>query len=152
MILLGIDPGLHGAWGAIHDEHATYRVFPLIDGKVDYVQVHRELEEMTKGDFVKAVIEKVSAMPGQGVTSMFTFGKGAGTLIGLLIALRIPYLEVAPQTWKAKILRDTDKSKGAAIMHVKTQWPNLVLPTTKAGQEGVCDALCMASYARSIYG
>lgn len=47
-----------------------------------------------------AVVEFVSARPGQGVTSMFNFGKAAGVAVGALEVLEIPWVDVTPQSWQ----------------------------------------------------
>lgn len=47
-----------------------------------------------------AVVEHVGAMPGQGVSSMFAFGKGFGAILGVLAALRVPVELVRPDAWK----------------------------------------------------
>jgi crossover junction endodeoxyribonuclease RuvC len=47
-----------------------------------------------------AVVERVGAMPGQGVSSMFAFGRGFGSILGTLAALRVPVELVTPATWK----------------------------------------------------
>jgi crossover junction endodeoxyribonuclease RuvC len=152
-MIIGIDPGLHGAFAVIRDkDHVTYRTFKIVEGAVDWHEVVAEFLELQKpGESIRAVIEKVGAMPGQGVTSMFNFGKNAGTIEGILIALRIPFSSVTPQAWKKEVLAGLDHGKGGAIMHVKNTWPNLELPKTKKEVEGVCDALCIAEYGWNHY-
>ena len=49
---------------------------------------------------VRVVIEQVSAMPGQGVTSMFNFGQSFGILKGLCSAMELPMYFVRPARWK----------------------------------------------------
>jgi len=154
-MIIGIDPGTYGAFAVIRDGHVTYRPFTLLEGAVDWHEVVRHFDKLTSVhnvEPVKAIVEKVGAMPGQGVTSMFNFGKNAGTIEGILIALRIPFISVPPQAWKKEVLKGLDHGKGGAIMHVKNVWPDLELPKTKKEIEGVCDAICIAEYGWLHYG
>ena len=154
MLTIGIDPGKFGAYAVIRDnDYAAVRPFDLVEDQVDWHEIACRWKLLVgTGEVVRAVIEKVGAMPGQGVTSMFNFGKGTGTLIGILVALEIPYLEVAPQTWKAVVLRDTDKSKGAAVLHCAAMWPKVELPKQKKQKEGCADALSIAEWGWLKFG
>ena len=92
MTYIGIDPGQKGGIAVLGD--TKYTVYPYSD---DWM---KEIAEMFKNSQVFAVVEKVGAMPGQGVTSMFNFGKSFGYILGVLEANKIPYQLVPPQTWK----------------------------------------------------
>ena len=99
------------------------------------------------------VVEKVGAMPGQGVTSMFNFGMGYGMWVGMLAALGFPYELVAPQKWKAAVLGGTKKDKRAAIEYVQRRFPDVSLlatPRSKVPHDGMADAACLALYARQL--
>lgn len=77
----------------------------------DYIEFMNGL----KGKKVVACIEQVGAMPGQGVTSMFTFGKSAGFAEGVIRALGIKYQLVRPQIWKKEFGLNTDKQKSIDV-------------------------------------
>jgi crossover junction endodeoxyribonuclease RuvC len=69
-----------------------------------------------------AYIEKVNAMPGQGVTSMFNFGHAAGTACGVVAGLEIAHTFITPQSWKKKaglMGQDKDAARTRAIQ----LWP-----------------------------
>jgi crossover junction endodeoxyribonuclease RuvC len=92
-------------------------------------------------------------MPKQGLVSTFRFGMGFGTWLGMLAALRIPHLAVAPQTWKKSILAGTTKDKGAAIQWAQRRFPGVSLlasTRSKVPHDGLADALAMAEFARRL--
>ena len=66
-----------------------------------------ELEQVLAYDDaaqISAILERVHAMPGQGVTSMFSFGANYGYWRGVLQGLRIPFTEVHPRTWQKGLM------------------------------------------------
>ena len=96
----------------------------------------------------KACIEAVHAFPGQGVTAMFSFGRNYGFLRGILIALQIPLLEVAPQKWKRDLglkftAQDSKKDKKNGSKQLAQQWfPSLKITHATA------EALLIAEWGR----
>ena len=110
MIIIGIDPGLSGSIcffenGKIID---VVEMPTMIEGKKNKKQVNgsqiyneilKRISHLDKSD-VKVVIEQVSAMPGQGVTSMFNFGQSFGILKGICSAMQLPVYFVRPAKWK----------------------------------------------------
>lgn len=101
---------------------------------------------------VCAVVEKVHAMPSQGVCSMFTFGKSYGFILGVFEAYKIDYTEARPQEWKKEFdLIGTDKK--ASIERCKELFPNVsLLPTSRCRKEsdGMAESLLMAEYCRRL--
>lgn len=107
-MILGIDPGIDGALALINVH--VRDLAEVVD--MPYVEVRRnstrkrEVAPALVGNLVKrwkpdvAVIERVSAMPGQGVTSMFSFGRSLGMIEGILAAHHIPVRYITPQEWK----------------------------------------------------
>lgn len=97
-MLLAIDPGNHGAYALFHNSQlVSVHDLPVTNNKLSPQLLAAELRAFTIG---QAIIEKVGAMPGQGVTSMFNFGLAVGQIEGILAALSIPYTFLAPQVWK----------------------------------------------------
>jgi crossover junction endodeoxyribonuclease RuvC len=97
-----------------------------------------------------AAVEKVGAMHGQGVTSMFSFGKSAGYIEGVLAALGIPYQLVPPNVWK-KEFSLIGKDKAASIQTCKRLFPGInLLPTEKCWKDsdGMAESTLLAEYAR----
>lgn len=153
---IGIDPGKSGGIAVI-DSTSIYVTPMIFDGKMidfgkmaQWIKIHSMLKEYG----VLAVIEKVGAMPKQGVVSMFNFGVSTGGMLGVLGALEIPTMQVTPQTWKKFTLANTDKSKEAAITFCTMRYPHVNLYATEKSKKphsGICDALCIAHYAYYNY-
>lgn len=101
--------------------------------------------EMNDVDIV--VLEKVHAMPKQGVTSTFTFGEGYGAYKGILTTLAIPYVEVTPQAWQKVMFAgiSPELGKKRSIYKISQLFPSLTKLT-----DGVADALCMSLYGQSL--
>ena len=108
MIIIGIDPGVSGAICILTDGKITeiYEMPTMIDGKKNKKQVNgAEVtniinKELVNEKDINVVIEHVSAMPGQGVTSMFNFGQSFGVLKGICAALKLPVHFIRPVKWK----------------------------------------------------
>ena len=104
-LVVGIDPGLSGGLASVTGVGASARSMPLdAAGRIDGAEVARWLRARSPE---VVVIEDVHAMPGQGVTSMFTFGMGFGVVLGVCAALDLRVERVTPQRWKAAIIPDT---------------------------------------------
>ena len=110
MLIIGIDPGISGSIcffqnGKILD---VVEMPTMTEGKknkkqVNGSQIYNEILKRikkTENVDVRVVIEQVSAMPGQGVTSMFNFGQSFGILKGLCSAMQLPVYFVRPAKWK----------------------------------------------------
>lgn len=98
-IYLGIDPGKSGGLAMIRVGAGPREVMlePMTENAQGVLEWLGEID-MTEDSF--AVLERVHAMPGQGVTSMFTFGRGYGRLECALAAASIPYEEIDPRKWQ----------------------------------------------------
>lgn len=155
MIYIGIDPGKNGGIAVINDKFPKpvnitvykYSDDDLIDvvdvcTKGSSIAVHRDEE-------IKCVLEKVNAMPGQGVVSMFNFGQNFGFIQGVLKAYEIPFELVSPQKWKKEFSVTSDKNTSIEV--AKRLFPGVNLKVTdrcKKDHDGMAEALLMAEYAR----
>lgn len=155
MIYIGIDPGKNGGIAVIHDKlpkpidvtvykYSDDDLIDVIDvcTKGSSIAVHRDEE-------IKCVLEKVNAMPGQGVVSMFNFGQNFGFIQGVLKSYEIPFELVPPQKWKKEFSVTSDKNTSIEV--VKRLFPNVNLKATercKKDHDGMAEALLMAEYAR----
>lgn len=140
MIYIGIDPGKGGAMALIKD--GTISLIPFSE------EGYREALGGISSRGV-CVLEKVGAMKGQGVTSMFSFGANFGYIQGLLWAFKIPFELVVPQKWKKEFSVTADKNSSIAV--AKRLFPNVCLKRTgrcKKDDDGLAEALLMAEYAR----
>ena len=128
MIIIGIDPGISGSICFFEDGKVTDIVeMPnMADGKknkrqVNGAQIYNEISSRIKNfnkEDIKVVIEQVSAMPGQGVTSMFNFGQSFGVLKGICSAMQLSTYFIRPAKWKKYfnlINSEKDASRTKAI-------------------------------------
>lgn len=152
MLYIAIDPGLSGGiahgWNGQKIEVAK---MPIIqnDGKkvIDAMELSGFFSRLLMsygcmGCSTITAIEKVHAMPGQGVTSMFTFGRGFGLIEGILAGKHMPYELIRPQTWQT-VLGGIDKSLGKkrSIVYCQQRHPELGKLT-----DGQADAVAMLDF------
>lgn len=157
MIFLGFDPGLSGGVASIDDEgRIEAHVMPVAGGELD----PRALGAWVWGAVLRhdcqavACVEKVGAMPKQGLSSTFKFGKGYGTVLGVLGALGIRTELVTPQAWKRVVLAGTDHGKDAAVAWCARAYPGVNLmrtPRCTSPHDGIADAVCIAEYGRRAF-
>lgn len=148
MTYIGIDPGKDGALAVIIDSGKA-SIVPFDQDA--YRLVLRQFCMQARMAQTRAVLEHVGAMPGQGVTSMFSFGENFGYLKGLLEAFEIPYELVRPQRWKKEY---GISGKNQSVEVCKRLFPGVSLRRTercKKDHDGMAEALLMAEYARRHY-
>ena len=160
MIIFGIDPGVSGAICALRkvNEIAIYEMPTMIDGKKNKRQVNgaevsniflKELEKLTSKDSwqseVKVVVEHVTAMPGQGVTSMFNFGQSFGVIKGICAAMKLPIYFVRPTKWK-KHFNLIKTHKDASRTKVIEIYPNISAQLSRKKDSNKADAILIARY------
>ncbi len=171
-IYLGIDPGQTGCLAMIQFEGQDQNVglLPKVQSNkkiirfFDPLLIQVKSGEKTKNEYneaamvqalqefsscgtvVACTLEKVSAMPGQGVTSMFNFGMGFGLWRGMLSSMKIPYSLVHPATWKRLIMKDMPKEKDAARLRAIQLFPQAAAELSRKKDIGRADALLLAHY------
>jgi hypothetical protein len=88
----------------------------------------------------------------QGVSSVFTFAQGYGTLRGVLATLRIPTVYVPPQDWQKPLFVGLPlglTTKDHAYLALHSRWPDLTFRESRRARtphEGICDAACIGYY------
>ena len=110
MIVIGIDPGLSGAVAFYDTVEGTIEVadMPVVElsrnGK-NKREISAALLSgiLTRHKVEAAFLERVNAMTGQGVTSVFSFGRSSGIVEGILAAYDIPTTLVTPQAWQKAV-------------------------------------------------
>ena len=147
-LFIGIDPGKSGGIAHIHAINSHIETVPYSNEAL--LQI---LEDIYYGasdcQSIICCLEKVGAMPGQGVVSMFNFGQSVGYIKGVLEAFRIPYQEITPQKWKKEFGLNSDKAKSAEVCRKLFPDINLLAtPRCKKPHDGMAEALLMAEYAR----
>jgi crossover junction endodeoxyribonuclease RuvC len=151
-IYAGIDPGQKGALAVISSSNGTVKSddrWPMPESLRDLRSVLHYLRTLK----ATVVLEKAQPMPKQGVSSVFSYGVGYGTLIGMLVAFEIPYHEVRPAIWKKEMLagEPDKKDKKVSIQVCERLFPDVNLfagarSTTKS--DGIAEAYLMAEYGR----
>lgn len=148
MVYIGIDPGAKGSMCVISNGKVVFKDFDL----KEYSSTLKAFLDTNDTELMVA-IEKVHAMPGQGVSSSFSFGQRLGELEGMLTALQIPYELVAPRDWQKAcgIPAKSDKKGIASVM--QKLYPTAELYGNKGGlRDGRSDALGLAHFIRLKYG
>lgn len=142
-VFCGFDPGKDGAAAFLWDDWPCLVPFD----KAEYI---KSLNLLKSRNFkIFAVVEHVGAMPGQGVTSCFSFGESFGWLQGMLDALGVSYELVRPQKWKKEFGCTSDKN--TSIEAAKRLFPGVSLKRTKRctkDHDGMSEALLMAEFCR----
>jgi len=149
---IGIDPGLSGAIALLNSKYECLHVedmpvMALKKGKnqVNAVELARMIERWhnLSQEPIIAFVEHVTAMPGQGVSSMFNFGMGYGMVQAVLAVERIPFILVRPQEWKKRAgLINAEKDKARTL--AQQLFPSVDLSRKK--DIGRADALLIAKY------
>ena len=149
MTTIGIDPGISGAIAWIRYGKVLkvedMPTIPKSTGKGLQVDAHGLSKLLAGNGSCQVIVEAVAAMPGQGVTSMFSFGKSAGIIEGILAAYEIPYSFVRPQQWKKKFGlsgKDKDASRGLCLR----EHPEVADRLTRKKDHGRADAILIAKY------
>lgn len=140
MVYLGIDPGASGAIAALTSAGPIW--IKLSETEHD---VSEWLANYANRDGSRAIIEQVNAMPKQGLSSTFKFGKSYGFLIGLLTAHRVPYKLATPRTWMRAIGTMSGGDKNLTKAAAQRMWPDLKITHANA------DALLIAEYCRRTW-
>ena len=153
MIIFGIDPGVSGAICALKDKKVieVYEMPTMIDGKKNKRQVNGAevasilLNEINNSDDAIVVVEHVTAMPGQGVTSMFNFGQSFGVIKGVCAALKLPIYFVRPMKWK-KHFNLIKTNKDASRTKVIEIYPSISSKLSRKKDSNKADAILIARY------
>ena len=160
MFIIGIDPGISGAVcffenGEIKD---VIDMPSMAEGKKNkrqingnqlFNEIERRIKNMSKKN-IAVVVEKVSAMPGQGVTSMFNFGQSFGVIKGISAAMQLPIYFISPAKWKKyynliKTEKDASRTKAIEI------FPYISSSLSRKKDGNKADAILIASFFNNTY-
>ena len=153
MKIIGIDPGLSGAIAVLENNKVLnmFEMPVMSEGKKNKRQLNSALlvslirENISKSEEVAIVVERVNAMPGQGVTSMFNFGQSFGVLKGIFSAMQIPMDFISPVKWKKfynLINTQKDSSRTKAIEF----FPYISSKLSRKKDANKADAILIASF------
>ncbi|MDR1516461.1 MAG: hypothetical protein LBS45_12285 [Synergistaceae bacterium] len=147
-VFCGVDPGKTGAYAVIKYGEIYVRPWDIVGFVRDMKGIALAASSLRWP--VTAYVEDVHAMPGQGVTSMFNFGKSAGFIHGALAGLGIPFQLVSPRKWKQEFgLSGGDPADSVAV--AERLFPGVSLmatPRSRKPSDGMAEALLIAEYCR----
>ena len=160
MLVIGIDPGISGSIcflqnGRIMD---VIEMPTMTEGKKNKKQVNgsqifneisEKIKKLDKKD-IRVVIEQVSAMPGQGVTSMFNFGQSFGILKGICSAMQLSMHFVRPAKWK-KYFNLINSEKDASRTRAIEIFPYFSGQLSRKKDSNKADAILIASFYYETY-
>ena len=160
MLIIGIDPGISGSLcffenGKIIDllEMPNMAVGKKNKKQVNGAQIYNEISSRIKNfekKDIKVIIEQVSAMPGQGVTSMFNFGQSFGVLKGICAAMQLPMYFVRPAKWK-KYFNLINSEKDASRTKAIEIFPYISEKLSRKKDSNKADAILIASFFFETY-
>ena len=160
MLIIGIDPGVSGSICFLKDGKILDVIeMPVMnEGKknkkqVNGAQIYNEISKKINSNpetKTRVVIEHVTAMPGQGVTSMFNFGQSFGILKGVCSAMRLPMFFVRPAKWK-KYYNLINSEKDASRTRAIEIFPNFSSQLSKKKDSNKADAILIASFYYETY-
>lgn len=145
-MIIGVDPGsVSAAYGILGTNGSLFAAgdVPVVDRMVDAAGWTDLLQRLGLDDDDLAVVEQVSAFPKQGVTSSFRFGMGCGIIRGVLAALNIPIIQIAPGKWKKHFALNSDGEKSRAL--ALRLWPTCT-DLVRKKDHGRAEALLMARW------
>jgi len=155
MLIIGIDPGIAGAI-CFFENGKVKEVIDMptmaegkknkrqINGRQIYNEISSRIDCYSLND-INVVVEQVSAMPGQGVTSMFNFGQSFGVIKGICAAMKLPVFFVRPTKWKKHfdlINSQKDSSRTKAI----EMFPDISSILSRKKDSNRADAILIASF------
>ena len=160
MLIIGIDPGISGSICFFQDGKIVdvIEMPTMTEGKKNKKQVNgsqifneisEKIEKLDKKE-IKVVIEQVSAMPGQGVTSMFNFGQSFGILKGICSAMQLPMYFARPAKWK-KYFNLINSEKDASRTRAIEVFPYFSGQLSRKKDSNKADAILIASFYYETY-
>ena len=160
MLIIGIDPGISGAICFFENGQVKEIInMPVmadgkknkrqINGPQTYNEILRRIKNYPKKD-ITVVIEQVSAMPGQGVTSMFNFGQSFGVIKGICSAMQLSIFFIRPAKWK-KYFGLIKTEKDASRTKVIEIFPYISSELSRKKDSNKADAVLIASFFYNTY-
>ena len=160
MLIIGIDPGISGSICFLQDGRIldVIEMPTMTEGKKNKKQVNgsqiyneicKRINNIEKQE-IRIVIEQVSAMPGQGVTSMFNFGQSFGILKGISSAMQLPMYFVRPSKWK-KYFNLLNSEKDASRTRAIEIFPYFSSQLSKKKDSNKADAILISNFYYETY-
>lgn len=157
MRILGVDPGASGALVVLNTANDKLTVYdmPTVEIKrgtrmVKQVSPQMIVDILLPHQISYVFCERVGAMPGQGVSSMFAFGRAAGVVEGVMAGLALPFTLITPQEWQKamRVVGGKDGSRQRAAQ----LWPAQAGEFARKKDDGRADAALIAAYGAMLKG
>ena len=155
MLTIGIDPGITGAISFFEDGELQDVIdMPIMASgsknkkQINGSQIFNEISfriQNYKSENINVVVEQVSAMPGQGVTSMFNFGQSFGVVKGVCAAMQLPIFFVRPAKWK-KYYDLINSQKDSSRVKAIEMFPKFSPMLSRKKDTNKADAILIANY------
>jgi len=160
MFIIGIDPGISGSICFFEDGKIidVIEMPTMTEGKKNkkqvngsqiYNEISKRINKLPKKN-IRVIVEQVSAMPGQGVTSMFNFGQSYGILKGICSAMQLPIYFIRPAKWK-KYYNLINSEKDASRTRAIEIFPYFSSELSKKKDSNKADAILIASFYYETY-
>lgn len=145
-MIWGIDPGLSGAAVLFDPVEGMLDIFdmPIMEINKKKQVSPQLLADILATQSCPIFIEQVHARPGQGVTSMFNFGKSFGVCLGVAAGLRMPLSTVLPLTWQKKV--GMSKGKDGSRARACQVFPAFSQSFARKKDDGRSDAALIAYF------
>ena len=160
MFIIGIDPGISGAI-CFFENGKIIKIIDMpimnegkknkkqVNGAQIYNEIYEQIKNIPKHE-INVILEQVSAMPGQGVTSMFNFGQSFGVIKGICAAMRLPLHFVRPAKWK-KYFNLLNSEKQASRTRAIEIFPEISHKLSKKKDINKADAILIASFFNNTH-
>lgn len=153
VMIMGIDPGLKGGVAFYDGDTLSVYATPVLSEtfiKKGKTSKRNIMDLSTMSDIIKqhnpthGFLEKVSAMPGQGVTGMFRFGTNYGEYRGIMAGLGVSWTEVLPQKWKKAYALSSDKNP--SLILARELFPDNINDFRLIKHDGLAEAALIAKF------
>jgi crossover junction endodeoxyribonuclease RuvC len=148
MMVLAVDPGLSNGV-AVLDQRADLlfatEIAPIGEGPRKRLLLAGFVDLIERYGVTHAVVEDVSAMPRQGVSSSFRFGRATGSLEGVLSALKIPTAFIRPAVWKKPLGIAGATKEGARCLALQ-RWPAAAHFFPRKKDHNLAEAALLGAY------
>lgn len=149
MNIIGIDPGATGALASYNGEELLIYDMPVhgikkgksVRKRIDIIKL-LEILANEKPDHI--YIEQVSAQPGNGAASAFSFGWACAVVEACAVALKLPFTYVTSQRWKKEMSCPAEKD--AARMRASQLFPKFAHNWDRKKDHGRAEAALISLY------
>lgn len=145
---VGIDIGKAGAIGFLHSTEIKVFDMPYVGDEPDVGVIRNWIADFKVGRNVTVAVESQQSMPGQGVSSTFTLGKGYGMVLATIMLSGVRVVVVRPATWKKEMGIPPKADKDHSRLLALRTFPSLQLELQRKKDDGRAEAILIAEWLR----